>query len=293
VVCDPERVRTRAHDLVRTAEEFLAASWAAAAAGGSAPVDLGAAAFKTLAEVRAAALGLGLPWWSVSPFGLATEPAPARDENPWDEPVEGLPAITEDRATTVALAVQPAPLYHGDTARVVDDLKQWAGDGWRVALVFEGQGPAQRAAEVLRDAGIGVSVVSTVDTPPAPGAPVVTTGVLGHGFLLDGGSEARMAVVTAADITGGRGMSTRDMRRVPVRRRNTIDPLELKAGDYVVHEQHGIGRYVELVQRTVNGADREYLVIEYAPSKRGQPGDRPFVPTDQLAQRSRYVDDEQ
>src|ERR687885_1260793 len=83
------------------------------------------------------------------------------------------------------------------------------------------------------------------------------------------------------------------MRKMPSRRRNTIDPLELHAGDYVVHEQHGIGRYVELVQRTVNGADREYLVIEYAPSKRGQPGDRLFVPTDQLDQVTRYVGGEQ
>ena len=96
-------------------------------------------------------------------------------------------------------------------------------------------------------------------------------------------------MLTGNDITGGRGASTRDMRKMPSRRRNTIDPLELQAGDFVVHEQHGIGRYVELVQRTVNGADREYLVIEYAPSKRGQPGDRLFVPTDPLDQLSRYV----
>jgi transcription-repair coupling factor (superfamily II helicase) len=293
VVCDPERVRTRAHDLVRTAEEFLAASWAAAAVGGSAPVDLGAAAFKTLAEVRATARELNLPWWSVSPFGLAAEPVRARDEDLWDEPIEGLSTITEDQGRTIALAAQPVPLYHGDTARVVDDLKLWVGDGWRVALVFEGQGPAQRAAEVLRDAGVGVSLVSIVDAPPAPGAPLVTTGTLGHGFILDGGPETRLVVVTSADITGGRGTSTRDMRKMPSRRRNTIDPLELKAGDYVVHEQHGIGRYVELVQRTVNGAQREYLVIEYAPSKRGQPGDRLYVPTDQLDQLSRYVGGEQ
>ena len=65
--------------------------------------------------------------------------------------------------------------------------------------------------------------------------------------------------------------------------------MELKAGDHVVHEQHGVGRYVELVNRTVQGAAREYLVIEYAPSKRGQPGDRLFVPMDQLDQVSRYV----
>ena len=293
VVCDPERVRTRAHDLVRTAEEFLAASWAAAAVGGRAPVDLGAAAFKSLAEVRSTARDLGLPWWSVSPFRALAGGGTVPQED-LGEPTFAvqMPEVAES-AATIALAAQPVPLYHGDTARVVDDLKLWVGDGWRVALVFEGQGPAQRAAEVLRDAGVGVSILSTVDSPPAPGTPVVTTGVLGHGFLLDGGPQARIAVVTSADITGGRGASTRDMSRMPVRRRNTIDPLELKAGDYVVHEQHGIGRYVELVQRTVNGAEREYLVIEYAPSKRGQPGDRLYVPTDQLDQLSRYVGGEQ
>jgi transcription-repair coupling factor (superfamily II helicase) len=72
-------------------------------------------------------------------------------------------------------------------------------------------------------------------------------------------------------------------------RRNAVDPLQLKAGDVVVHEQHGVGRYVEMVQRTVQGATREYLILEYAPSKRGQPGDRVFVPTDQLDLVTRYV----
>ncbi|MCX6420588.1 MAG: transcription-repair coupling factor [Actinobacteria bacterium] len=76
---------------------------------------------------------------------------------------------------------------------------------------------------------------------------------------------------------------------MPSRRKKTIDPLELKAGDYVVHEQHGVGRYIELVKRDFGGAVREYLVIEYASSKRGQPGDRIYVPTDGLEQVTRYV----
>ena len=67
---------------------------------------------------------------------------------------------------------------------------------------------------------------------------------------------------------------------MPARRKNQIDPLELTSGDPVVHSQHGVGRYAEMVQRTVAGATREYLVIEYAPSKRGQPGDRLYVPMD-------------
>src|SRR5207237_10634073 len=56
-----------------------------------------------------------------------------------------------------------------------------------------------------------------------------------------------------------------------------------------VHERPGIGRDAAMGQRAVNGADREYIVIEYAPSKRGQPGDRLFVPTDSLDLLSRYV----
>ncbi|MGB6003146.1 MAG: transcription-repair coupling factor, partial [Ornithinimicrobium sp.] len=71
--------------------------------------------------------------------------------------------------------------------------------------------------------------------------------------------------------------------------RKQIDPLQLRPGDLVVHEQHGVGRFVEMAQRTVQGATREYLVLEYAASKRGQPGDRLFVPTDQLDQITRYV----
>ncbi|HEY2671598.1 MAG TPA: transcription-repair coupling factor [Rugosimonospora sp.] len=284
VLCDPERIRTRAHDLVRTSAEFLEASWAAAAVGGQAPIDLGAAAFRSLAEVRATATELGQPWWSISPFGVVEAAAPV-EAQPWEEPVPEA-IVTPDLGRALALSAQPVPLYHGDTGRVLDDLKRWSGDGWRIAMVFAGHGPAQRSVEVLRDAGLGVTLAEDIGEPPVPGTVVIATGGLEVGFVDE---ASRLAVVTGTDISGGRGASTRDMRKMPSRRRNTIDPLELRPGDYVVHEQHGIGRYLEMVQRTVNGAEREYLVIEYAASKRGQPGDRLFVPTDQLDQLSRYV----
>lgn len=309
LMCDPERCRTRARDLVRTSEEFREASWAAAAAGAAVPIDVGAVAFRTLGQVREAARGRGFDWWTLSPFGAAPEPdrddhgpagpgaaggAPpdAEAELAWitgEAPAEpaGLPAVEDDPAPAWALPAQAAPLYHGDTARVVQDVKGWLADGVRVALVFPGHGPAQRAAEVLRDAGFGVDLAGSLDRPPAPGTVSVTTGSLDHGFTLAG--PGRLAVLTGNDVTGGRGASTRELGRMPSRRRTAIDPLELRAGDLVVHEHHGIGRYVELVQRTVNGAQREYVVIAYAPSRRGQPEDRLLVPTDSLDQLSRYV----
>ncbi|MGI6872671.1 transcription-repair coupling factor, partial [Amycolatopsis sp. 3B14] len=105
--------------------------------------------------------------------------------------------------------------------------------------------------------------------------------------------ELRLVVLTEADLTGRgatAGSATRDLgTKMPSRRRNAVDPLALKPGDYVVHDQHGIGRFVEMVQRTVGGATREYLVLEYASSKRGHPGDRLYVPSDQLDEVSRYV----
>ncbi|GIG58461.1 transcription-repair-coupling factor [Longispora fulva] len=264
VLCDPERIRGRAADLVRTSEEFLEASWAAAAVGGQAPIDLGAATFRSLGDVAQHARELGQRWWSLSPFGIVDE-----------ADLGGLESTS-----------QPAPLYHGDGAALLGDVRRWAADGWRVVLVFAGHGPAERALELLREADMGPLSARSLDTLPERGRITVTTGNLEHGLI----DEAhKLAIITGNDVTGGRGATNRDAVKMPSRRRNTIDPLELRAGDLVVHEQHGIGRYVELVQRTVNGAEREYLVIEYAATKKNQPGDRLFVPTDQLDQLSRYV----
>src|SRR6185437_12200721 len=58
VACDPERIRTRAADLVRTSQEFLEASWVNAAAGAEVPIDLGGAAFRPITEIRSAASSL-------------------------------------------------------------------------------------------------------------------------------------------------------------------------------------------------------------------------------------------
>jgi transcription-repair coupling factor (superfamily II helicase) len=91
ILNDPERVRRRAHDLVATTEEFLAAAWTGAVAGGAAPLDLSAASFHTFAEVRAVAQRRGLGWWTLSPFGLdegaaddaAQAARPAVGDVPW------------------------------------------------------------------------------------------------------------------------------------------------------------------------------------------------------------------
>ncbi len=269
LACDPERIWARADDLVRTSQEFLDASWVNAAAGGQAPIDLGAAAFQPLPEVRAAARRLGIAWWTVTPFSSA-------DATGETDPGEG-------ERFSFQMQAAPAPGYRGETARALADVRQWLADGWRVVLVTEGHGPAQRLAEMLRGEDIGARL-GDLDQPPEPSVPYVSTGLIAQGFTWP---SIRLAVLTEEDLAGQRTAS-KDMR-MPTRRRPGIDPLQLQPGDFVVHEQHGVGRYLEMTSRSIQGATREYLVIEYAPSKRGQPPDRLYVPTDQLDQVTRYV----
>ncbi len=279
VVLDPERVRSRAHDLVATSEEFLGASWAAAASGGQAPIDLGAASYRELADVRQHTLGAGRAWWSVSPFGIETPPSP------------DLASSAEDTSAveTRVLPARVAEAYRGDIERAVADVRGWLAEGHRVVVLHPGHGPAQRMVEVLADHDVPAAMVEPEVLEPRPGVVTVSCGALEQGFV---DPSVRLAVLTGEDLSGQK-TSTRDMRKMPTRRKKQIDPLELQAGDFVVHEQHGVGRFVEMKQREVAGATREYLVLEYGSSKRGGPPDRLFVPADTLDQVTRYVGGEQ
>ncbi len=286
LVCDPELVRGRAIDLVKTSEEFLQASWAAAAGGGQAPIDLGASSYRPLADVRATALARGLAWWTLSPFSSAPTSAGAEVTRTDDGEIIDFSAAVSGRGVdSRTVAGSLGELYRGDTEAAIRDLAARVRDGWRVAVVAEGRGTGQRLAEVLTEHELPVRRLDSLKEPPAAGIISVVTGELDHGFVVE---DIKLAVFTTADLSGQRS-ADKSGRKMPARRKNQIDPLELTAGDAVVHGQHGVGRYVEMVQRSVAGSVREYLVIEYAPSKRGQPGDRLYVPMDSLDQVTRYV----
>ena len=266
VLADPERIRARADDLVRTGQEFLAASWMAAATGGEAPIDLGDSAYRPLDETLDQIEDLGLSLWRIAPF--------AGSEADADEPS--------------AAPVTVAPSYRGDISQAIKEAAARLNEGGTTVLVVAGPGTAARTVELLRDQGTGAVNAAETGLTSAPRHDVVTVaaGRLEDGIVL---VHTNTAVITEADLTGNRGGAPETATKLPGRRRNAIDPATLQPGDYVVHAQHGIGRYVELVQRTSGGATRDYLVVEYAPGKRGHPGDRLFVPTDALDQLSRYV----
>ncbi|WP_431521159.1 transcription-repair coupling factor [Citricoccus muralis] len=279
VVVEPERVRHRADDLLRTNEEFLEAAWASAAGGGSVPIDhqQQAGGFASLAEARALAHLRDQGWWQLSSLETDTELLPEVD------------SLT----TGFRAPIQ----FTGDVQPMIDLVRQRMEQQWCVVVATDGTGSARRIAEMMLEAGITASLVDRLETGSGlPASQVLLiTAVTGRGFTYPDG---RFGVVTEQDLFGRNHVSAERgaKRSLARKRRNAVDPLALQEGDYVVHAQHGIARFVELQRRKVAGSVsaggegyREYLVLEYAASKRGGPKDRLFVPTDQLDQVSQYV----
>ena len=275
LVCDPELVRSRAVDLVKTSDEFLHASWAAAAGGGKAPVDLGASSYRPLADVRSVAMARGLAWWTLSPFssGPGADDGPAGLVRTDDgEVVDLRTSVSAAGVESRTIAGHLAESHRGDTEAAIADIARRAREGWRVVLVAEGKGTSKRYAEVAAERELAVRERDDLTETPAEGMVTIVTGELRTGFVAD---SLKLALFTTSDLSGQRPPD-KSARKMPGRRKNQINPLELTPGDPVVHAQHGVGRYVEMVQRTVQEATREYLLHRVRALQAG-PAGRPAV----------------
>ena len=264
VLVDPERVRTRAHDLVATSEEFLEASWVGAAAGsavaGRPQGVLGTASFWTLAELREHA--------------RARRPAVVDADVVRQRRRARRVQRIRTRATTSSSGSTSRPATSSPSAatprRPSRSCAAGSPTGWRVVVVTDGHGLARRVARGPRRARRRRRRSTRPATRSRPASCTSRRARSGRGFV---DAEQRLAVVTEADLTGQPGGSgTKDMRRMPSRRRNQVDPLQLRPGDYVVHEQHGVGRFVEMVQRTVQERDarvprHRVRVVEARPAR--------------------------
>lgn len=261
IFIDEERIKSRASDLLATNEEFLNASWSNAAHGAVAPIHNGSGTYMSWDELSAEIIEHKVATGSLSPYGSD---------------------LAEDTEFLDYNAIDP---MRGDIERTIEQLRNAVESHFTVVFATHGHGMLERYAGIFRSADLPVLINEKLLATPTKGAIHLTTSIIAHGFE---SAAHQILFMTERDLTGSKG-SVKDSGRMPTKRKQAIDPLELRAGDFVVHEQHGIGRYVELLERTVAGVTREYLIIEYAPAKRGQPGDRIFVPTDALEQVSKYV----
>ena len=173
----------------------------------------------------------------------------------------------------VQFLARPAPQYMGDTEELLRDVRLWKQTG-EAAVLFAGE-HAKPLFEQLAAAGAEVAFSETLTRPPVRGEVLVTGDALLTGFAYP---ELHLTVLGASELFGKRSAVKKVQKK-----RNTLSFSELSVGDYVVHEAHGIGRFVGVESLTVDGSTRDYLLLEY----RG--GDRLYIPTDQMDRVQKYV----
>jgi len=157
-----------------------------------------------------------------------------------------------DVATVASMGIAATA---GDPERVVRQLAELAGDGYRIVVAADGEGSAARLRSLLSSHGIS----PTIDVTP-----------LERGCILP---AIKLAVIAEHDLTGRR----RAHRKARAPRRDAQGFFDdLKAGDHVVHHQHGVARYAGMVKRAIGGVERDYLLLEY------KGDDKLYVPSDQI-----------
>nr|WP_259349556.1 transcription-repair coupling factor [Schaalia sp. JY-X169] len=295
ILDEPEKTLARGTDLLRTADEFLSAAWGSAAAGGAIPLLAQDASFVPFEDIWGR--GPSRAWWeftALPPPALADAMVDEQDTTIPDQGDSGDASGASVEAVVVSprLArvggrdVQP---YRGEFDRATDDLRSLAGRGWRLIVTVPAPGAGRRIVEVLRERDVVARLVEDVTADDPVGVVAVIPAPGNTGFVMH---SENLAILTEQDLTGRAGANTRDMRKLAAKRKKGIDPLTLRIGDFVVHSQHGIGKFLGIETRTTGkGEDRvqrDYLVIEYQAARRGQPGDNLYVPTTSLDQVSAY-----
>lgn len=190
-------------------------------------------------------------------------------------PVWSIAAVPDspDSPAVTALAWPPAV---GEADALLHQLRQLIAEGYAVVVCADGEGSASRIEKLLSQHGLSFPIrISDDGTAPNPadlrsaGGSIVYA-PLERGCILP---AVKLALLAEADLTGRR----RTHRAAKAPRREAQRFFEdLKVGDHVVHHVHGVGRFDGMVTRSMGGAERDYLLLEY----RG--GDKLYVPSDQI-----------
>jgi transcription-repair coupling factor (superfamily II helicase) len=187
----------------------------------------------------------------------------------------------------LASAFQPGPRYGGQIKPLMDKLIHLHLNGEPVVIVSRQAG---RLAELWREHGPAASPVKDLYKLPSGREPIFVQGVLSDGFTLQAPLPAGATTSPASLLhlfSDGEifGWSRPEPRQMP--RPRAIAPesffADIRTGDYVVHIDHGIGRFGGLITKQIGGLAREYLLVTYAQD------DQLFVPVHQADRLGRYI----
>lgn len=174
------------------------------------------------------------------------------------------------------VSARSIPAYLGKWELLAEDIRYWKQHDYSILLLSGSRRKAKGLAEGLLEFGVEAVIQSDAGGEIPKGQVIIAPGSISKGFEY---TEGRFVLVGDKDIHGTQKRSTKAKKH-----RRKLDPFtDLKTGSLVVHENHGIGKYLGMEKLTVNGQERDYLLIRYAGT------DRLYIPTDQMDLIQPYV----
>ncbi len=166
--------------------------------------------------------------------------------------------------------------FLGNIEMLSVEIHHWRRSGYAVVLLVSGRQRPQQIISALRDNNVDAFYTASLEGHVRSGNVVVAPGSLAGGFEFPG---CKLVVVTEKDIYGQRRKPRKEWKRT-----DRLAPfVDIKVGDYVVHVNHGIGRYLGVVPLTIEGIQKEYLLLKYT----GE--DKLYVPVDQVGLIQKYL----
>lgn len=179
----------------------------------------------------------------------------------------------------ISITTKSITPFHKQMDMLISELKNWQEHKIVPVIFMSSKEKAVSLQQSLGSEGVDAIAVDAVNTL-VPGMVVITVGALAGGFELP---HAKLAIITEVDIWGRqkkkRLLRTNKSQQITYFR-------DINIGDYVVHVNHGIGKYVGVETLEVAGVHKDYLLIRYA----GE--DKIYVPTDQVGLLQKYIGSE-
>ena len=202
-----------------------------------------------------------------------------------DFPLYMADAFTVGRApvqpkTLTSLAAKQLPSYGGSAQAACEDVAAYLKQNYRVVVLAGDERRAKTLQDFFKDKDINALIDPTLKKLPEAGQCRIGVGAVSAGYEYP---ALRLAVLTDAQLVRARGRQAKASKKLPPNRQRIDSCADLSPGDFVVHENHGIGKFAGIVRMQVDGFDKDYIKLDYAG------GDTLYVPATQLDMVSKYT----
>ena len=183
--------------------------------------------------------------------------------------------------TTLNLSAKRLPSYGGSLETAASDIAHYKETGYKTVILCQDKRRAERLNEYLEGRGIIPALDYSLQSLPIFGQCAIAEGDISAGMEYPG---IKLAVITEGQIVASVSQIPRRSKKKDVSNRERLQSFaELSPGDLVVHDQHGIGRFVGFFKIPVDGVEKDYIKISYAGT------DSLYVPATQLDAVAKYI----